>query len=1071
MKGFLKIANFRITKHGSWQDLVIPSENQDKADDQTASEAYPFDLEAILNEDRFTPIASKRDKFLFMTAIAVTADKANDNGDYFPEDELVEAYPTFVRRGIYMNHDNDKAEKAIGVILGSYWDESDKNVKILAAVSRDKAAKTCTKIETGIITDVSMGCFCKSSECSKCQHIATSDEELCECTSQLRASKYDGSVYEINRGLVFIECSIIDELSEGADPGAKIMDKMAKLVKQADLHKLGQEVPAAPVAAPLVEMKFLEDGRMLIKILKAKELTVDKLVTILIDSGFAPSGFTKDDLFTPSKGVIVSMGDAEAEIILPPKSESDADSVVPPDTELEPEIVEEAPPEDLGTDMEVEPASKRTAMPVPPQTNPSPTGDVPEGDKYEKALDYINTETKKGRGYDEVEMEAKQKFQLGTKKSQRKDDEFYNITWVAILHGAENIDMGVWNKAQTRIDMIATQSFNAFQLTDKVGFEGDDFGKYRVYGFDDKSSANKFKSNVEDKFESITVDLKPIKRYEEDYGDFNVRDFLHQKRKAQKGVQPVSPEQGGGGQSANPQGQPPGGAVDMSQPESSDVQMEMPQDQFAPNSKVLLTGTTGTVQEVTPEGKLMITIDGLDSNVLVEPDQVSPYSEEEMGTGDVDYEADDVLGGEPPSVVKNEMKKLEKRFGLKVGTKVKMPNGSENVGVVRAVYEDGTAQITPLTAQDLQDDMEAIDDALEEVVDVVEESSIEEYADIIEYLLESYLDGIEFGEAVEMATEYGLDIPPPEKLEEIINSIFDNEDDEGSDEDTEMDMDMDESYDNDNEGIEMEGGEKEAMRNNKKAQRRGRPVMPVKPVEPVAEGITTTPEVDATPVEGSEMTPKERMAKRLKALVQKKAEEKTKAKGGQGETYEYPKNMNAPGTKAPKNPLDEYSTKGHEETVPDIKSGFEYSKNTGAADVSPQVVKAKRLERQVARLRKQLDAEKAKTAEANKKLAAIGVKSDKAAKEVKAKRVVAIVNELDARNQFDTVAAKSERAAQLMGLDDSALDEVESILADEDTNVVPEETLRTATRLPRLASKRGGDSFETDLKDACMSGI
>jgi len=989
MNGFLKIANFRITKYGSWQDLIIPSENQDKAGDQMATDSYPFDLEAILGEDRFKTIAEKRDKFLFMTAIAVTADKANDNGDYFPKDELIEAYPTFVRRGIYMNHDNDKPEKAVGVILGSYWDESEENVKILAAVSRDKAAKTCRKVETGIITDVSMGCFCKSSECSKCQHVATSDEELCECTSQLRASKYDGSVYEINRGLVFIECSIIDETGEGADPEAKIMDKMAKLVKQADLNKLGQEAPTTVV--PLVEMKFLEDGRMLIKILKAKELTVDKLVTILIDSGFAPSGFTKDDLFTPSKGVIVSMGDTEAEVILPKKTESDAGSAPAPEVESEP-----TPEAAGGGDMTVEPARKRvaqrilidhasygsptefdsveeaeqvvrdlgddfadteffirgdevvddrgdvvgevilakkTAAPVPPQMTPSPTGDMPAEDKYQQALDYINVETKKGRGYDEVEMEAKQKFQL----------------------------------------------------------------------------------------------------------------------EAQKGVQPVSPDQGAGG-----------GPVDMSQPEGSDVQMEMPQDQFAPNSKVLLTGTTGTVQEVTPEGKLMITIDGLDSNVLVEPDQVSPYNEEEQGTGDVDYEADDVLGGEPPSVMKNEMKRLEKRFGIKIGTKVEMPDGSKDVGVIRAIYADGTAQITPLTAQDLMDEMGPIEDAIEDVEQAVEESGIEEYADIIEYLLESYLDGVEFVEAVEAATEYGLEIPPPEKLEEIINSIFDD-DDEGDKEGSEDDVDeMSGPPNNDNEGIEMEGGEKEAMsKKDKKAQRRERPVKPVE--KAVVDGGNSA----------VSLTPKERMAKRLEALVRKRAEEKTKAKGGQGETYEYPKSMNAPGKKAPKNPLDEYSTKGHEETVPDIKSGFEYSKGTSPADVSPQTVNAmKRMKRQIRRLEDRLAAEKTKIKEATEKLAAIESESAKAAKEVKAKRVIAIVNHLDGLNQFDSIADKKARAAQLMVFEDNALDEIEGILANESADViVPEETSRTANKIPRLASKRGADSFDQDLKDACMTGI
>ncbi len=172
------------------------------------------------------------DNFIYVRVRAVSAGEyhgPNQNGDYFPEDELVASHKTFIRRGNYLNHDADSVEKAVGIILDSkYWDSDDtKYVECLLAV--DKAQPIADKIAKGIATDVSMGAVVEQCECNICGQIATNESQYCAHLKSSMGKMYnERKVYAINRGVNFVELSWV---TTGADPDAKLLERVASAQK------------------------------------------------------------------------------------------------------------------------------------------------------------------------------------------------------------------------------------------------------------------------------------------------------------------------------------------------------------------------------------------------------------------------------------------------------------------------------------------------------------------------------------------------------------------------------------------------------------------------------------------------------------------------------------------------------------------------------------------------------------------------------------------------------------------------------------------------------------------------
>ena len=89
---------------------------------------------------------------------------ANDNGDYFSEEELlaeagsgIKSFETFINCPIFCNHENGDIEKARGKIVSSFYDLDNHCVYTDAMVDGKAYPALARGIREGYITDVSMG--------------------------------------------------------------------------------------------------------------------------------------------------------------------------------------------------------------------------------------------------------------------------------------------------------------------------------------------------------------------------------------------------------------------------------------------------------------------------------------------------------------------------------------------------------------------------------------------------------------------------------------------------------------------------------------------------------------------------------------------------------------------------------------------------------------------------------------------------------------------------------------------------------------------------------------------------
>lgn len=160
------------------------------------------------------------DKYAFMCR------NANQNGDFFSHEELIQKYKTFIGKSVFVDHDNDNVEKSRGIIIDAVYNTNGKYVELLKAIDKKAYPELAQGIIQGYITDTSMGCKCEYSLCSICGNKAHSDDEFCEHIIHYKGSQYNGyPVFEDNRNIEFFEDSIV---TVGADPDAKILEKVAK---------------------------------------------------------------------------------------------------------------------------------------------------------------------------------------------------------------------------------------------------------------------------------------------------------------------------------------------------------------------------------------------------------------------------------------------------------------------------------------------------------------------------------------------------------------------------------------------------------------------------------------------------------------------------------------------------------------------------------------------------------------------------------------------------------------------------------------------------------------------------
>jgi hypothetical protein len=181
--------------------------------------------------------AKKDDNFVYFWTRAVSAGVPNLNCDIFPEDELKVAYPTFIGRGLYLDHNAQSVANAVGKVFDAKLledptateEEGRIYVGCLCGVDKTTHPDIAAKIAHGVIDSVSMGASVAQAECSICGKVCSTPEEFCvHLQNQGKVDPETGKkCCSINRGVSFTELSLV---SVPADPMAKMQQVFAGFV-------------------------------------------------------------------------------------------------------------------------------------------------------------------------------------------------------------------------------------------------------------------------------------------------------------------------------------------------------------------------------------------------------------------------------------------------------------------------------------------------------------------------------------------------------------------------------------------------------------------------------------------------------------------------------------------------------------------------------------------------------------------------------------------------------------------------------------------------------------------------
>lgn len=314
------------------------------------------------------------ENFVYYRARAITANVPNQNGDYFEDAELEKSYHTFIGKGVYYNHDSDSPDKAFGIILDATYHEfpDDKYVQVLAAIDKEDIEKKrpglLNRIVSGQLRTTSMSVLVQECICSVCGNIAKSPEDLCNHMNPKSAGYVKGrtingkKAYEINRGLTFIEDSIVDV---PADPTAYIFQvfasydvqnpKLAEHFKKYSMVKEAMLKSAEPDPQRPISLRELVDTVIENKIEQRVKRVVDEQVRKVID----PVLQKIDQQITPVVEPIVKEKVEEKSEKLPivgeePKKEPEKELTEEPEPKKEPEKsskeLEKTVPEFVGTE-------------------------------------------------------------------------------------------------------------------------------------------------------------------------------------------------------------------------------------------------------------------------------------------------------------------------------------------------------------------------------------------------------------------------------------------------------------------------------------------------------------------------------------------------------------------------------------------------------------------------------------------------------------------------------------------------------------------------------------------------
>jgi len=340
---FIKKAKIQFTNSSSLADIVKGSCMEDVIlyNPRTAFIKHDISKNLIQAENSLDIVAELEqrdpDEWVLFRARAIDAGGsektgehyhgANDNGDYFSEEELlkvfakdsngrqVRSFETFINCPVFTNHQNTDIEKARGKIINAFYDKDNHCVYIDGLVDAKAYPELARGIREGYISDVSMGASVKSSSCSICGHEAENEKTYCTHIKNNKGKKIGGKpVYEINHGIKFIELSAVTDGAcdnctiQSAYSGSEFLKKLDETVRKGnsflssiknassdstikvargeDVDKLNKaldllkEVAEQILGSKDVDFEFLEDiGSLLAEL--------QNLIVDLVEAGFA----------------------------------------------------------------------------------------------------------------------------------------------------------------------------------------------------------------------------------------------------------------------------------------------------------------------------------------------------------------------------------------------------------------------------------------------------------------------------------------------------------------------------------------------------------------------------------------------------------------------------------------------------------------------------------------------------------------------------------------------------------------------------------------------------------------
>ena len=185
----------------------------------------------------------------------------NNNGDIFPERELIKAHKAWIGTPLCVDHKSSEVDAIRGVVLDTFYDFKTKRVVALCALDKISYPELARKVSTGYSTSVSMGTIVEKAICGAddCGRVARSEKDFCN-----HMKHKVGGHGEINCQLKPIELSIV---VNPADPSAKIRTIFASVQKLQNhkyssnvkerMHQLEDDIKE--VQQKLVELKDISE--------------------------------------------------------------------------------------------------------------------------------------------------------------------------------------------------------------------------------------------------------------------------------------------------------------------------------------------------------------------------------------------------------------------------------------------------------------------------------------------------------------------------------------------------------------------------------------------------------------------------------------------------------------------------------------------------------------------------------------------------------------------------------------------------------------------------------------------